>query len=64
MTMFNSYVYAAGTAGCLFTPCFAAPDENYCLTFWMYRDDGLPGDIDNDRVAVYYNNIPDWTNGV
>lgn len=51
MAYFNSYV-AAGTKVELVTPALNLPNDNYRVSFWMYRDGGYASNADS--VAVYF----------
>lgn len=51
--------YASGTNGIMVTKALNLPSNNYCVSFWMYRDDGLPNN--KDSVLVYINNNPNLT---
>jgi hypothetical protein len=51
MAYFNSYV-AAGTRVELVTPALNIPNDNYRVSFWMYRDGGYASNADS--VAVYF----------
>ena len=57
MTCFFYWEY--GTPNILATPTLDLPSDQYEVRFWMYRDDGYPGNA--DRVNVYYNTSPSTT---
>ena len=53
MTEYASFDYTTGAAAILVTPQITFPNDNYQVSFWMYRDNGYPGNA--DKVDVYYN---------
>ena len=59
MAMFNCFNYTSGTRAILVSPIIDFPNENYVVSFWMYRDGGYPTNA--DRVNVYYNTTDDLT---
>ncbi|MGB4205514.1 MAG: fibronectin type III domain-containing protein [Bacteroidales bacterium] len=53
MARYNNYGYTSGTKGELISPPINFPDNNYRVSFWMYRDTGYPSNA--DLVNIYYN---------
>ena len=59
MTRYNCYSYHTPTQGILVTPPINLPNDNFMVSFWMYRDGGYADSL--DLVNVYYNTIPNTT---
>jgi hypothetical protein len=51
--------YPAGTNGIMATKALNLPNNNYAVSFWMYRDNGLPNN--KDSVLIYINSNPNLT---
>ncbi len=56
MARFNSNEYMAGTSGLLVTPPVMFGNDNYEISFWMFRDSEEPATA--DKVEVYANISP------
>ena len=61
MIRYNSLSLAVGTKGELITPPVNFPDDDYRVSFWMYRDVSYP--MNFDLVNVYYNTTNSTTGG-
>jgi hypothetical protein len=55
MARYNSFFYRQGNTADLVSPPLNIPDDNFWVTFWMYRDQTYTSTA--DRVNVYFNTI-------
>lgn len=63
MSKYNCYAYSAGTQGILVTPPINLPNDNYKVSFWIYRDDlsAYQYQLNPDLINIYYNTDPNTT---
>lgn len=54
MARFNSREFASGTSGLLVSPPVIFNEEDYEISFWLFRDDAYPDNADKVEVMVNF----------